>query len=233
VWGTQLLSLYNKGIANAIVWLPHLLPPREVGSQTLGFPYPVFKNGVRVGLLVLVHADVSIHPVVGKTPLCPTRPRSSNSRSCLVGMQSPILSTYGSRLLARLEDAWGCTIHLDPRHQPPSERRLSHLVGSLRSIVIQLEDYLSSPVFSGFLSSAIRSSPVDDPQTFQQALEMGIHKEIEASIFGYRPTHLDYFCIMSPHSSDRSNPLAPNLDSCPDVAQGIYEALFRTGCRYI
>lgn len=134
----------------------------------------------------------------------------------------------GSRLLARLEDAWGCTIHLDPRHQPPSERRLSHLVGSLRSIVVQLEDYLSSPVFSGFLSSAIRSSPVDNPQTFQQALETGIHKEIEASIFGYRPTHLDYSCIMSPHSSDRSNPLAPNLDSCPDVAQGIYEALCRT-----
>jgi len=126
----------------------------------------------------------------------------------------------GSRLLARLEDTWGCAIHLDPRHQPPSERRLSHLVGSLRSIVIQLEDYLSSPVFSGFLSSAIRSSPVEIPQTFQQALEMGIHKEIEASIFGYRPTHLDYSCIMSPHSSDRSNPLAPNPIPVPTLPKG-------------
>jgi hypothetical protein len=54
-------------------------------------------------------------------------------------------------------------------------------------------------------------------------------KEIEASVFEYRPVKLDYTCLFSNDSTKRSIPLAPNLEPCPSVAHGIYTALL--SCR--
>jgi hypothetical protein len=148
-------------------------------------------------------------------------------KAILVACQVQSYPHKGSRIRNRLEDAWRSIVHLQPRHTPFSSRERYAISETLLDLVRSGDDYFPSPIFSGFISSVIRSAPVDDHTSFHEALEKGIAKEILASVFEYRPTKLDYRSIFSNDPTDRNHPLAENLDGDPSVAQGIREAFFR------
>jgi hypothetical protein len=86
---------------------------------------------------------------------------------------------------------------------------------------------LSSPIFSGFLSSVIRSAPIEDMTSFADSISTGVAKELTASLLEYKPTSLCYQSIFSPFESDRHIPLAPNIDPDPFLAKKIHIAFSR------
>jgi hypothetical protein len=109
----------------------------------------------------------------------------------------------------------------------PNESDRKPVMQSLISLLAASEDIFQSSVFSGFLISALHSAPVEHVEDYREALQKGIDKEVEASIYEYRPTQFDYRCIFSEDNSDRDRPLAPNLDGCPSVAGSVREAFIR------
>jgi len=120
-------------------------------------------------------------------------------------------------------------IELDADGIPHEERgrfRASHIT-SIEELIIGLEHHFESPVFTGFLSSVVRSAPIICQATFTDAKVQGIVKEILAAIMVYEPILLDFRCIFSHSPADRNLPFASNLPSCPSVATAIHSAVLQ------
>lgn len=136
-----------------------------------------------------------------------------------------------SRVYLRSKGAWDSLITVDPAHAPPAEGRGHTSYYTLRDICTSdHDDLFASPIRSGIISSVLRSAPIEDYDTFDLAVPDAVSKEVAASVTEYRPVRCDYRCIFGT-PEQRSLPLAPGLDPCPDVAIGIHQAL--SHCRTI
>jgi len=114
-------------------------------------------------------------------------------------------------------------VSLDTLHMPSWDREAGSRSTTLWELCESAEDAFSSSVLAGFLSSVVRSAPIEDTTSFDEAKPEGLSKELLASILEYHPRSLDYSCIFRPSAFHL--PFSSNLDPCPTVARGIYHAL--------
>lgn len=152
----------------------------------------------------------------------------SQRKALLLACRAQYPPNPGSRVYLNQKEIWLSPVYLDYLHTPPAERGLlRHRQSiSLRSLISGADEVFSSPIYTGFLSSVIRSAPIQDPTSFLDSVEKGVHKELEASVIEYRPSRLDFRSIFGT-ASDRMIPISPNIDPCPRVADGIHRNLLR------
>lgn len=132
-----------------------------------------------------------------------------------------------SRLYSNLKDVWNSPILIDPSYPAFALEPIRHLSPSetLLTLSYGISDYLPSSIFSGFLSSIIRSAPVASPLEYEQTRNKALLKEILASIYEYHPVNLDYRCEFSNDPRDRDLPFAPNLPSNRTIAGELHNIL--------
>jgi len=147
-------------------------------------------------------------------------------KAVLTACRAQFPPSFGSRVFERNREAWMTILTLDDRHRPLVDRSgLYHHV-TLQELCSPSTPIFSSPVLSGFISSALRSAPIEQSDSFLEALPKAIAKEIQASTTEYRPIRFDYGCIFGDQSM-RSKTFAPNLDANPEVAESIHLAFSR------
>jgi hypothetical protein len=97
----------------------------------------------------------------------------------------------------------------------------------LYEVLSGVKEELSSPIFSGFFSSIIRSTPYEDYSELEEVKMATLQKEIDAAVQIDHPVELDFKPIFSSNYRDRSRQLAPNLPPNPVVAAEIHSGFIR------
>jgi len=83
-------------------------------------------------------------------------------------------------------------------------------------------EYLPSAIYSGFISSAVRSAPYIASSESDVILEKSIQSEISAAIEIYKPINLDFRCFLDKDPACRFCPLSERLEAEPMVSTTLY-----------
>lgn len=128
--------------------------------------------------------------------------------------QTPI---PGSRMKTRVAN-WDTLITYVPDVKQPRSTKTCTLLFLSQTI----GEYLPSAVFSGFISSAVRSAPYMVTSEADEIKEKGIMNEISAAIEIYQPVILDFRCFLSQDPAYRFWPLSERLEAEPMVSETLY-----------
>lgn len=123
----------------------------------------------------------------------------------------------GSRLDTRISN-WDTIITYVPDVKQPRVTRSCTLL----YLAIQIGDFFPSAIFSGFISSAVRSAPYLVSSEADEIREKSIQNEISAAIEIYQPIRLDFRCLFSQDPKYRSWPLSERLESNQEISEQLH-----------